>query len=184
MNEPRLRKEYTERIIPALKARFGYTNLQQVPKLLKVVVNMTTKDAVADAKVLDVIAEDMAAITGQRPVRTYARRAISAFKIRKGMPLGLKVTLRGNRMYEFIDRLFSFAAPRIRDFQGFSVDSFDGRGGYSLGLSEQVVFPELEVAKVKKVFGMNITFHTSAKRDDEARALLEELHLPFRKVRS
>ncbi len=181
MSEPRLKQDYDKRITGALKARFGYTNLHQVPRLAKVVVNVTTKDAVADAKVLDLMAEDIAAVTGQRPVRTYAKRAISAFKIRKGMPLGLKVTLRGGRMYEFVDRLFNFAAPRIRDFQGFPADSFDGRGGYSLGLTEQVVFPELEIAKVKKLFGMNITFQTTARRDDEARALLEELGLPFRK---
>jgi len=178
---PRLKQDYIERVVPALTKQFGYRNRNQVPRLLKVVVNTTTKDAVQDAKVLDVIAEDVAAIAGQRPVRTSARKAISAFKIRQGMPLGVKVTLRGDRMYEFIDRFFNFAAPQIRDFQGFSPDSFDGRGSYSLGLSEQLVFPEIETAKVKKVFGMNITFHTSAKHDDEARALLEALGLPFRR---
>lgn len=181
MTEPRLKLDYDKRITEALKTKFGHTNKHQVPRLVKVVVNVTTKDAVADAKVLDVMSDDIATVTGQRPVRTYAKRAISAFKIRKGMPLGLKVTLRGNRMYEFIDRFCSFAAPRIRDFQGFSTDSFDGRGGYSLGLSEQIVFPELEITKIKKMFGMNITFQTTARRDDEARALLEELGLPFRK---
>jgi large subunit ribosomal protein L5 len=181
MTAPRLKQDYQKRIMGALKTRFGYTNVHQVPRLAKVVVNVTTKDAVADAKVLDLMSDDIATVTGQRPVRTHAKRAISAFKIRKGMPIGLKVTLRGNLMYEFIDRLFSFAAPRIRDFQGFPADSFDGRGGYSLGLNEQVVFPELEIAKVKKLFGMNITFQTTARHDDEARALLEELGLPFRK---
>jgi large subunit ribosomal protein L5 len=178
---PRLKQDYIERVVPALTKQFGYRNRNQVPQLLKVIINTTTKDAVQDAKVLDVIAEDIAAIAGQRPVRTSARKAIAAFKIRQGMPLGVKVTLRGDRMYEFIDRFFNFAAPQIRDFQGFSADSFDGRGGYSLGLSEQLVFPEIETAKVKKVFGMNITFHTSAKHDDEARALLEALGLPFRR---
>lgn len=179
MSESRLKQEYRQRIVPALTKQFGYTNRHQVPRLVKVVVNVTTKDAVADAKVLDTIAEDLAAVTGQRPVRTYAKRAISAFKIRRGMPIGVKVTLRGDRMFEFIDRLFNFAAPQIRDFRGFPTDSFDGRGGYSLGLQEQVIFPELEVSKVKKIFGMNITFHTTARRDDEAKALLAELGLPF-----
>jgi large subunit ribosomal protein L5 len=176
-----LKQDYLKRIVPALTARFGYRNRHQVPRLLKVVVNTTTKDAVADAKVLNVIADDLGVITGQKPARTVAKRAISAFKIRQGMPLGVKVTLRGERMYEFIDRFFNFAAPQIRDFQGFSADSFDGRGGYNLGLSEQLVFPEIEASKVQKVFGMNITFHTSAHHDDEARALLAALGLPFRR---
>jgi large subunit ribosomal protein L5 len=179
MKQARLKQDYLSRVVPALTKQFGYGNRHEVPRLLKVVVNVTTKDAVADAKVLDTIGDDVAAITGQRPVKTTAKRAISAFKIRQGMPIGIKVTLRGERMFEFIDRFFNFAAPQIRDFRGFSANSFDGRGGYSLGLQEQVVFPELEVSKVKKVFGMNITFHTTARRDDEARALLSELGLPF-----
>jgi len=178
---PRLKEEYTKRVVPALVKKFGYKNVHQVPRLLKVIVNTTTKDAVQDPKVLDLVASDIEMVTGQHPVKTTAHKAISAFKIRKGMPLGVKVTLRGDRMYEFIDRFFNFAAPQIRDFQGFSPDSFDGRGGYSLGLSEQLVFPEVEASKVKKVFGMNITFHTTAEHDDEARALLEELGLPFRR---
>ena len=177
----RLKTDYRERIVPALMKEFGYRNVHQVPRLLKVVVNVTTKDAVADAKVLNIIADDLATITGQRPVRTVAKRAISAFKIRQGMPLGVMVTLRGERMFEFLDRFFNFAAPQIRDFQGFSTDSFDGRGGYSLGLSEQLVFPEIEAAKVQRVFGMNITLQTTARRDDEARALLAALGLPFRR---
>jgi len=177
----RLKTDYRERIVPALMKEFGYRNVHQVPRLLKVVVNMTTKDAVADVKVLDLISEDVATVTGQRPCRTYAKRDLSTYKIRTGLPLGVKVTLRGDRMFEFIDRLFNFASPRIRDFQGFKPDSFDGRGGYSMGLQEQAIFPELEVSKVKKIFGMNITFHTSAKHDDEARALLAEMGLPFAK---
>jgi len=181
MNQPRLKELYLTKTVPALVKRFGYKNRHQVPRLVKVVVNVTTKEAVQDSKVLDMIADDLAAITGQRPVRTYAKRAISAFRIRGGMPLGLKVTLRGARMYEFIDRFCNFAVPKIRDFRGFSADSFDGRGGYSLGLTEQVIFPEIEMAKVKKVTGMNIVFHTTAKHDDEARALLEALGLPFAK---
>jgi large subunit ribosomal protein L5 len=178
---PRLKQEYLKRVVPALVARFGYKNRHQVPRLLKVVVNTTTKDAVADAKVLDLISDDIGTITGQRPCRTVAKRALSTYKIREGLPLGVKVTLRGDRMFEFVDRLFNFASPRIRDFQGFKPDSFDGRGGYTMGLQEQAIFPELEVSKVKKIFGMNITFHTSAKHDDEARALLSELGLPFAK---
>jgi large subunit ribosomal protein L5 len=178
---PRLKEAYRKQVAPALMKEFGYSNVHQVPRLLKVVVNVTTKDAVADAKVLNLISDDLGVITGQRPVRTIAKRAISAFKIRQGMPLGVMVTLRGERMYEFLDRFFNLAAAQIRDFQGFSPDSFDGRGGYSLGLSEQLVFPEIEASKVQKVFGMNITFHTSARRDDEARALLAALGLPFRR---
>ena len=178
---PRLKEDYLKRIVPALTKQFGYRNRHQVPKLVKVIVNVTTKEAVQDAKVLDTISADLATITGQRPTRTRAKRAISAFKIRQGMPLGVKVTLRGDRMYEFIDRFFNFAAPQIRDFGGFSPDSFDGRGGYNLGLSEQLVFPEIETSGVKKVFGMNITFQTTARHDDEARVLLASLGLPFRR---
>lgn len=177
----RLKEHYLNKVVPSLVSRFGYKNRHQVPKLLKVVINVTTKEAVNDSKVLDVIAEDLAMITGQKPVRTYAKRAISAFRIREGMPLGVKVTLRGERMYEFLDRFLNLAAPKIRDFRGFPVDSFDGRGGYSIGLNEQVIFPEIEAAKVKKIFGMTITFSTTAKHDDEARALLEELGMPFAK---
>lgn len=178
---PRLKEHYLNKVVPALIRRFGYKNRYQVPKLVKVVINVTTKEAVQDSKVLDTIAEDLGTITGQKPIRTYARKAISAFRIRAGMPLGVKVTLRGDRMYEFIDRFFNLAAPKIRDFRGFPLDAFDGRGGYSLGLSEQVIFPEIEVSKVKKVFGMTVTFLTTAKHDDEARALLEELGMPFAK---
>jgi large subunit ribosomal protein L5 len=183
MTQPRLKQDYLKRVVPALTTRFGYKNPHQVPRLVKVIVNTTTKDAVADAKVLDVMSDDIGAVTGQRPTRTYAKRAISAFKIRHGMPIGLKVTLRGDRMFEFVDRFCNFAAPQIRDFRGFKTDSFDGRGGYALGLQEQVIFPEIEVSKVKKIFGMNITFHTTARHDDEARALLEEMGLPFAKAK-
>jgi large subunit ribosomal protein L5 len=177
----RLYTEYKTRIVPALMKKFEFANLHQVPRLLKVVVNVGAGEAVQDQKVLEVIADDIGQVTGQKAVMTRAKKAISAFKIRAGLPIGVRVTLRGARMYEFIDRFFNFAAPRIRDFEGFNPDSFDGRGGYSLGLTEQVIFPELEAAKIKKSFGMDITFHTSARRDDEARALLEELGMPFRK---
>ena len=181
MTQPRLKQDYLTRVVPALTTKFAYKNRHQVPRLLKVIVNVTTKDAVADAKVLDIMSDDIGTVVGQRPAKTFAKRAISAFKIRQGMPIGLRVTLRGDRMFEFIDRFFNFTAPQIRDFRGFKTDSFDGRGSYTLGLQEQTIFPELEVSKVKKIFGMNITFHTSAKHDDEARALLEELGLPFSK---
>jgi large subunit ribosomal protein L5 len=177
----RLYEDYKKRITASLMRKFAYKNRHQVPRLEKVVINVGAGEAVADPKVLEVIADDLATLTGQKPVITRAKRAISTFKIRAGMPIGVKVTLRGARMYEFLDRFFNFAAPRIRDFEGFSTDSFDGRGNYALGLNEQVIFPELEAAKIKKVFGMDIALQTSARRDDEARALLEELGMPFRK---
>jgi large subunit ribosomal protein L5 len=179
----RLKTEYRKRIMDSLTKRFGYKNIYQVPRLEKVVINVAAGEAVQDPKILEVITEDIGLITGQKPITTRAKRAISAFKLRQGMPIGVKVTLRDDRMYEFIDRFFNFAAPRIRDFRGFSADIFDGRGSCSLGISEQIIFPELEASKIKKVFGMDITFVTSAKHDDEARALLEELGMPFRKER-
>jgi len=177
----RLYEDYKKRIVAALMKRFEYKNIHQVPRLLKVVINCGAGEAVQDPKVLEIIAADIGAMTGQKPLITRAKKAISAFKIRAGMPIGVKVTLRGARMYEFLDRFYNFAAPRIRDFSGFSPDSFDGRGGYSLGLTEQVIFPELEAAKIKKAFGMDIAFQTTARRDDEARALLEEMGMPFKK---
>lgn len=176
---PRLKELYLTKVRKSLMQKFGYKNIHQIPKILKVVINVGAGEAVADPKILEVISEDISLITGQKPIITRARRAISAFKLRAGLPIGVKVTLRGNRMYEFLDRLFNFAAPRIRDFRGFKADSFDGRGGYTLGISEQIIFPELEVSKVKKVFGMDITILTNAKHDDEAKALLEELGMPF-----
>ncbi|MEO0076856.1 MAG: 50S ribosomal protein L5 [candidate division WOR-3 bacterium] len=176
---PRLKELYLTKVRKSLMEKFGYKNIHQIPKILKVVINVGAGEAVADPKILEVISEDISLITGQKPIITRARRAISAFKLRAGLPIGVKVTLRGNRMYEFLDRLFNFAAPRIRDFRGFKADSFDGRGGYTLGISEQIIFPELEVSKVKKVFGMDITILTNAKHDDEAKALLEELGMPF-----
>jgi large subunit ribosomal protein L5 len=178
---PRLKELYINKVIKSLTQRFGYKNVHQVPKLVKVVINVGAGEAVQDPKILEVISEDIGIITGQKPITTRARRAISAFKLRQGLPIGVKVTLRANQMYEFLDRLFNFASPRIRDFRGFPSKSFDGRGGYTLGISEQIIFPELEVSKVKKVFGMDITILTDAKHDDEAKALLEELGLPFQK---
>ncbi|MCS7259019.1 MAG: 50S ribosomal protein L5, partial [candidate division WOR-3 bacterium] len=178
---PRLKELYQTKVVKKLMERFNYKNIHQVPRILKVVINVGAGEAVQDPKILEVISEDLALITGQKPIITRARKAISAFKLRAGMPIGVKVTLRGNRMYEFLDRFFNFAAPRIRDFRGFPVNSFDGRGGYTLGISEQTIFPEIEMAKVKKVFGMDITILTNAKHDDEAKALLEELGMPFQR---
>lgn len=178
---PRLKELYTTRITKNLTQRFGYKNIHQVPKLVKVVINVGAGEAVADPKILETISEDIGIITGQKPIITRARRAISAFKLRAGLPIGVKVTLRGNPMFIFLDKLFNLAAPRIRDFRGFPTDSFDGRGGYSFGLSEQIIFPELEISKIKKVFGMDITILTNARHDDEAKALLEELGFPFQK---
>jgi len=178
---PRLKELYTTRVIKHLTEKFDYKNIHQVPRILKVVINIGAGEAVADPKILEIISEDIGIITGQKPIITRARRAISAFKLRAGLPLGVKVTLRGNQMYVFLDKMFNLAAPRIRDFRGFPTGSFDGRGGYTFGISEQIIFPELEVSRVKKVFGMDITILTDARHDDEAKALLEELGMPFQK---
>lgn len=177
----KLREDYNKRIVSTLVKKFGYSNRLEAPRLEKVVINVGAGEAVSDPKFLEVVSEDLATITGQKPVITRAKRAISAFRIRKGLPIGCKVTLRGDRMFEFLERFLNFAAPRIRDFRGFSEDSFDGRGNYTLGLSEQIIFPEIDVNKIKKVFGMDITIVTTARYDDEARALLKELGMPFRK---
>lgn len=176
----RLRDKYRAEVVPALMARFGYKNPMQVPKVEKVIINMGVGDAVRDAKALDHALEDLAAITGQRPMVTRAKRSIAAFKIRTGMPIGCKVTLRGERMYYFLDKLFNIALPRIRDFRGVSPRGFDGRGNYSLGLREQLIFPEINYDKIDKIRGMDITIVTTAKSDEEAMALLEGLGMPFR----
>jgi large subunit ribosomal protein L5 len=178
---PRLLKEYRERIIPTLMKKFGYKNPMQVPKLEKIVINVAAGEAISDPKILDIISEDLSLITGQKPMIVRAKRSVSAFKLRKGMPIACKVTLRGYRMYEFLDRFLNFAAPRIRDFRGFDPNSFDTRGNYNLGISEQVIFPEIDASKVKKIFGMDIAIVTTAKKDDEAKALLEELGMVFKK---
>lgn len=175
----RLKIFYEETLRNSLLKKLGYKNIYQVPQLKKIVINTGVGEAVADPKILEIIKEDLAKITGQTPAYTRAKRPISNFKIRKGMIIGLKVTLRGNRMYEFFDRFINFAAPRIRDFKGFKRDSFDGRGSYNLGLTEQTIFPEIEYDKVKKVFGMDIALVTSAKKDEDALALLEGLGMPF-----
>lgn len=178
---PRLLKEYWERIISTLMKKFGYKNPMQVPRLKKIVINVAVGEAIAEPKILDIISEDLSLVTGQRPTVVRAKRSVSAFKLKKGIPIACKVTLRGYRMYEFLDRFLNFAAPRIRDFRGFDPNSFDTCGNYTLGISEQVIFPEIDVSKVKKIFGMDIAIVTTAKKDDEAKALLEELGIVFKK---
>mgnify|MGYP005837715779 CR=1 FL=1 len=179
--KPRLKLFYDETLKKTLLKKLGYKNIYQVPALKKIVINVGVGEAVADAKILEIIRDDLARITGQAPVYTRAKRPISNFKIRKGLVIGMKVTLRGKRMYEFFDRFINFAAPRIRDFKGFKRDSFDGRGSYNLGLTEQTIFPEIEYDKIKKVFGMDIAIVTTAKKDEDGLALLEGLGMPFEK---
>lgn len=178
---PRLRLRYQKEGVPALVKEFGYQNPNQAPRLVKIVVNMGVKEGATDIKILDAVSADLAILTGQKPAVTRARKAISAFKLRQGLPIGLKVTLRGTRMYEFLDRLLNVAMPRIRDFRGFPDSGFDGQGNLSIGLEEQIIFPEVEFDKIKKVQGMDITFVTTAGRKPEAKRLLELLGFPFRK---
>src|SRR3990172_6468953 len=177
--KPRMKERYNEEIVPALMKEFGYANVMQVPRVEKVTLNVGLGEAVADAKALDAASQDIATITGQHPVITRAKRSISNFKLREGMPIGVTVTLRGSRMWEFLDRTLNATLPRLRAFQGVSPNSFDGRGNYSLGLREQVIFPEIEYDKIDKVRGMQITFCTSAKTDEEGMRLLELLGMPF-----
>jgi len=178
---PQLKEHYQKHVVETLQKQFGYDNIMRVPRLEKVVINMGVGDAKDDAKLIDAAASDLGLITGQRPAIRRAKKSIANFKIREGMPIGCMVTLRGDRMWEFVHRLVHTALPRIRDFQGIPDRSFDGRGNYSLGLREQVIFPEINVDKVVKTRGMDITFVTSAQSDDEARALLREIGLPLRK---
>jgi large subunit ribosomal protein L5 len=176
----RLLAQYKKEIMPALMKRFGYKNALQVPKLRKIVVNMGVGDGLKDAKLMDAAVEDMMTITGQRPVVTRAKKSVASFKLRKGMPVGCKVTLRGLRMYEFFDRLVNVAIPRIRDFRGLAADSFDGHGNYTFGIREQMVFPEIDYDKVVKIRGMDIIMNTTAQTDEEAFELLKALGMPFR----
>ena len=176
----RLRAQYLESVVPALRERFEYGNVMEVPRITKVTLNMGLGDAVADKKVIEHALSDMTAIAGQKPVVTKARKSIAGFKIRDDYPIGCKVTLRRVRMYEFLDRLINVAIPRIRDFRGFSAKSFDGRGNYSLGVKEQIIFPEIDYDRIDKLRGMDITITTNAKSDEEARALLEAFRFPFR----
>ena len=179
--EPRLKNRYDTEVRPALLKEFGYQNTMQVPRLQKIVLNISLKEAIQNAKLLEAAAEELAAITGQKPIIRKARISIANFKLREGMPIGVKVTLRRERMWEFFDRLITLAIPRIRDFRGVQSNGFDGRGNFSMGLTEQIIFPEIEYDKIKKVSGMNISFVTTAPTDAEARALLEKIGLPFRK---
>ncbi len=178
---PRLKKEYQERVIAALKEEFGYDNIMQVPKLKKIVVSRGVGAAVADKKLIDHAIDEMTMITGQKAVSTISKKDVASFKLRKGMPIGAKVTLRGERMYEFLDRLVTTALPRVRDFQGIRATGFDGRGNYNLGVTEQIIFPEINIDKINRINGMDITFVTSAETDKEAKSLLAELGLPFKK---
>lgn len=176
---PRLREKYDQEVIPSLREKFGYKSVMEAPKLEKIVINMGVGDAKENSKLLDAAVNDLTLITGQKPIVTKAKKAISNFKIRQGMPIGCKVTLRGARMYEFMDKLVNAALPRVRDFKGVSPKSFDGRGNYSLGVKEQLIFPEIEYDKVEKLRGMDIIFVTTAKTDEEAKALLNLLGMPF-----
>ena len=176
----RLRTRYTKEVVPALMKHFGYKNVMAVPKLEKIVINMGLGEAIANAKILDVATDELGRIAGQRPVVTRAKKSIANFKLRQNMPIGAAVTLRGERMFEFFDRLTNVALPRVRDFRGVSTKSFDGRGNYTLGLRDQLIFPEIDYAKVDKVRGMNVTIVTTARTDDEARELLKQLGMPFR----
>ena len=177
---PRIMEKYTEEITPALMKEYKYKSTMQIPKLEKIVINIGVGEAVQDIKTLDGALEDLNVITGQKPVVRRAKKSISNFKLRTGMPVGCKVTLRRNRMYEFLDRLFNFAIPRIRDFRGVPGRSFDGHGNYTLGIKEQIIFPEIDFDKIDRARGMDITFVTSAGNDEEAKALLKAFGLPFR----
>lgn len=177
---PRLKDKYQGEVIPALLQKFGYKNIMQAPRLEKVVLNMGVGRATQNAKLLDAAAGDLAIIAGQKPVITRARKSVSNFKLREGMAIGAKVTLRGDRMYEFLDKLMNINLPRVRDFRGVSPKSFDGRGNYSLSVKEQLVFPEIDYDKVEQIQGMDITIVTTARTDEEAKALLEFLGMPFR----
>jgi large subunit ribosomal protein L5 len=176
---PRLKEKYDKEVAPALMQKFGYKSTMQIPKIEKIVLNMGVGDARENAKALDSATGDLAIITGQKPVITKAKKSVANFKVRQGMSIGCKVTLRGSRMYEFADKLLNIALPRVRDFRGISDKAFDGRGNYSLGIKEQLIFPEIEYDKVEKVRGMDVVFVTTAKTDEEARELLKLLGMPF-----
>ncbi|MBQ9816237.1 MAG: 50S ribosomal protein L5 [Proteobacteria bacterium] len=177
----RLYDRYTNEAIPALKKEFGYTNPMEIPRLEKVVLNVGLGDAVSNSKLIEVVCNEIASITGQKAVVTKAKKSIASFKLRQGMPIGVMVTLRRDRMYEFLDRLMNVALPRVRDFRGVSPKAFDGKGNYALGIKEHIIFPEIAIDKIEKVYGLNICVVTSAKTDDEARALLKYLGMPFKK---
>ena len=176
---PNLKAKYQAEVAPALMQKFGYKSTMQIPKIDKIVVNVGCGEARDNAKVLDAVVNDLTTITGQKAVITKAKKSVANFKLREGMPIGAKVTLRGDRMWEFLDRLFNVALPRVRDFRGISADSFDGRGNYALGVKEQLIFPEIEYDKIDKIRGMDVVICTTAQTDEEARALLEQVGAPF-----
>jgi len=176
---PNLKKHYREQVVPALMKKFNYKSVMQAPRLVKIVINKGIGAAVADKKLVDQGIEELTAITGQRAVPTIAKKSVSNFKLREGMPIGAKVTLRGDRMYEFLERLIMVALPRVRDFEGVNDRGFDGRGNYTLGIKEQIIFPEISIDKVSKISGMDVTFVTTAQTDEEAYELLKELGMPF-----
>jgi large subunit ribosomal protein L5 len=177
---PRLKEKYAKEVVPALKKQFEYKSSMQVPRLQKICINQGIGSAVSDKKLIDSALTDMATITGQKAMSTKSKKDISNFKLRKGVPIGIKVTLRGDKMYEFLDRLISVALPRIRDFRGVNEKSFDGQGNYTMGVTEQIIFPEIQIDKVNKIMGMDITFVTSSPTDAEAFALLKQFGLPFK----
>ena len=178
--EPRFKKKYKEQVIPQLMKDFGLKNIMQVPKLDRIVINMGLGEAVQNAKLVESATEELTAIAGRKPVVTRAKKSIASFKLREGMPIGAMVTLRGEQMYDFLDRLVSLALPRTRDFKGISPKAFDGRGNYTLGIREQIIFPEINYDKIERIKGMNVTFVTTAKTDEQGRALLKSLGMPFR----
>ena len=178
-NTPNLKKLYQDEVAPALMQKFGYKSTMQIPRLEKIVLNVGCSEARENAKVLDAVVSDLTAITGQKAVVTKAKKSVANFKLREGMPIGAKVTLRGDKMWEFLDRLFNVALPRVRDFQGINPNSFDGRGNYALGIKEQLIFPEIEYDKIDKIRGMDVVICTTAHTDEEARVLLEQVGAPF-----
>ena len=179
VNTPNLKKLYQDEVAPALMQKFGYKSTMQIPRLEKIVVNVGCSEARENAKVLDAVVNDLTTITGQKAIITKAKKSVANFKLREGMPIGAKVTLRGNKMWEFLDRLFNVALPRVRDFRGISADAFDGRGNYALGIKEQLIFPEIEYDKIDKIRGMDIVVCTTAQTDEEARELLKLVGAPF-----
>lgn len=178
---PRLKTKYQQEVVPALMQQFNYSSVMQVPRIEKICINQGIGDATGDKKLVDMAATELSTIAGQRAVPTKAKRSVSNFKLREGMPIGVRVTLRGQRMYEFLDRLIQVALPRVRDFRGLNDKAFDGRGNYSVGVTEQIIFPEIDIDKVNKIMGMDITFVTTAQTDAEAFALLKEIGMPFKK---
>jgi large subunit ribosomal protein L5 len=181
---PRLASKYKQEVVPALVKKFSYATVMQAPRLEKICINRGVNGAVSDKKMIDIAIDELTTIAGQKAVPTMSKKDISNFKLRKNMPIGAKVTLRGNKMYEFLDRLIAIALPRVRDFKGINDKSFDGRGNYTLGVTEQIIFPEIDIDKVSKITGMDITFVTTANTDEEAYALLQELGMPFKNAKS